>query len=42
MNLSGLKRDNLPRCVVDNTNPGDLAVPECVDMCPLLLKRAPR
>ena len=42
MNLSSLKRDNLRRCVIDNTDLGNLAVPEGVDVHPLLLKRAAR
>ena len=42
MTSSSVKRDDQRRCVFDETAPGDLAVPERVDVCPLLLDRATR
>jgi hypothetical protein len=42
MNSSSAKGDDLRCCVFDKTALGDLAVPECVDVCPLLLERTAR
>ena len=38
MTSTSVKRDNQRRWVFDETALGDLAVPERVDVCPLLLK----
>jgi hypothetical protein len=37
-----MKRGNECPCVFKRADPGDLAVPERVDVCPLLLDRAAR
>jgi hypothetical protein len=42
MTSGSVKRGNLRRCVFDKAALGDLAVPERVDVCPLLFERAAR
>jgi hypothetical protein len=42
MTSGSVKRGNLRRCVFDKATLGDLAVPERVDVCPLLFERAAR
>ena len=42
MSSAGVERDNVCRCVFKGPKLGDLAVPERVEVCPLLLERAAR